>query len=538
MIPSRSAPAMTRTLSMHRALRVTLLAAAVTTLGALSAYTPAAMAAAAQSSAAIAWQEASGDADIDRAFQQAAAEKKPVLLYWGAKWCPPCNQLKATLFNRADFIEQSRAFVAVHIDGDNPGAQRLGARFKVRGYPTMILFNNQRQELTRLPGEADAAQVLQVLQLGLAGGRPVKAVLADAQAGRKLSASEWKLLGFYGWDTDEQQLVPASQRPALLARLAQASQGVDEDTSTRLWLKALASAGEGGQPPKADAALRARINQVLADPAAARVQVDVLANSADDIAVALAPTAGAERQALVVRLDTALKRFQADATLSRADRLQALLARVELARLDQPKTELHPKLEPALLAEVKATAARTDQEATDGYERQAVITSAAHVLGRAGLWADSDALLKASLAKSHSPYYLMSYLGGNARKQGRTEEALRWYEEAFNRSEGPATRLQWGSNYLSALVELTPQDSARIEKAASQLLAEAEKDKGAFYERSARSLQKVGSQLTAWNAKGQHDASLKRLRTQLDGVCAKQAEASDKAVCEGLLKKG
>lgn len=264
----------------------------------------------------------------------------------------------------------------------------------------------------------------------------------------------------------------------------------------------------------------------------------MLANSADDIAVALAPTAGAERQALVVRLDTALKRFQADATLSRADRLQALLARVELARLDQPKTELHPKLEPALLAEVKATAARTDQEATDGYERQAVITSAAHVLGRAGLWADSDALLKASLAKSHSPYYLMSYLGGNARKQGRTEEALRWYEEAFNRSEGPATRLQWGSNYLSALVELTPQDSARIEKAASQLLAEAEKDKGAFYERSARSLQKVGSQLTAWNAKGQHDASLKRLRTQLDGVCAKQAEASDKAVCEGLLKKG
>ncbi|WP_232309894.1 thioredoxin family protein [Roseateles depolymerans] len=529
---------MTRSVPMHRALRVTLLAAAVATLGTLTPYLPAATAAAAQSSAAIAWQEASGDADIDRAFQQAAAEKKPVLLYWGAKWCPPCNQLKATLFNRADFIEQSRAFVAVHIDGDNPGAQRLGARFKVRGYPTMILFNNQRQELTRLPGEADAAQVLQVLQLGLARGRPVKAVLADAQAGRKLSASEWKLLGFYGWDTDEQQLVPASQRPALLARLAQASQGVDDDTSTRLWLKALASAGEGGQPPKADAALRARIDKVLADPAASRVQVDVIANSADDIAVALAPTAGPDRQALITRLDAALKRFQADATLSRADRLQALLARVELARLDQPKTELRPKLDPALLAEVKAAAARTDQEATDGYERQAVITSAAHVLGRAGLWTDSDALLKASLAKSHSPYYLMSYLGGNARKQGRTEEALRWYEEAFNRSEGPATRLQWGSNYLGALVELTPQDSARIEKAASQLLAEAEKDKGAFYERSARSLQKVGSQLTAWNAKGQHADSLKRLRAQLDGVCAKQSEASDKAVCEGLLKKG
>ena len=34
------------------------------------------------------------------------------------------------------------------------------------------------------------------------------------------------------------------------------------------------------------------------------------------------------------------------------------------------------------------------------------------------------------------------------------EEALRWYEQAFEKSEGPATRLQWGSGYLSALVEL------------------------------------------------------------------------------------
>jgi hypothetical protein len=153
------------------------------------------------------------------------------------------------------------------------------------------------------------------------------------------------------------------------------------------------------------------------------------------------------------------------------------------------------------------------------------------------LWADSDALLKANLTKSHSPYYLMSQLGGNARKLGRKDEALQWYQQAFDRSEGPATRLQWGSGYFSALVDLAPADAARIEKTAAQLFSEAAKDKGAFHERSARSLQRVGSKLNEWNKDGSKTAALQRLKRQLDGVCA-AVEAADgqRATCEVVLK--
>ena len=106
---------------------------------ALPASAPAS-AAQAQTSTGIDWQPAASDADVDAAFARAVAERKPLFVYWGAKWCPPCNQVKATLFNRVDFIERSRAFVPVYIDGDSPGAQKLGARFKVRGYPTLLLF--------------------------------------------------------------------------------------------------------------------------------------------------------------------------------------------------------------------------------------------------------------------------------------------------------------------------------------------------------------------------------------------------------------
>ncbi|MEL4179322.1 thioredoxin family protein [Roseateles sp. PN1] len=489
----------------------------------------------------VAWAQASADADIERAFAQARSDNKPLLLYWGAKWCPPCNQLKATLFNRQDFIEQSRAFVAVHIDGDSPGAQKLGNRFKVRGYPTMILFSADGQELTRLPGEIDAPQVLKVMQLGLAGGRPVKTVLADARAGKKLSVNEWRLLGFYSWETDQGQLLPAAEVTPLLAQLATQAQAVDPETATRLWLKSLSANDDGKNELKDQTAQRARLAKVLASPAESRALADVLSNGAADIVKSLSPQAGAERATLLGQFDSSLKRFEADTSLSRADRLQALQARVDLARLDLPKTELYPKLNAGLVKDVKEQAARADREISDGYERQAVISSAAHLLGQAGQWQDSDALLKAGLAKSHSPYYLMSGLASNAKKLGKKDEALRWSEEAFNKSEGPATRLQWGANYVSTLIELNPQDSARIEKTAAQLFSEAAQDKGAFYERSARSLQKVGTSLTQWNAKGQYEPSLKRLRSQLDGICPK-VDAADKqrATCEALLtaKKG
>jgi len=188
---------------------------------------------------------------------------------------------------------------------------------------------------------------------------------------------------------------------------------------------------------------------------------------------------------------------------------------------------------------VRTEAARLDREITEGYERQAVITSAAYALGQAGLWKESDALLRTSLSKSHSPYYLMSQLGGNARKQGRQAEALSWYQQAFARSEGPATRLQWGSSYFVALVELSPKDEATIEKLAAQLISEAGGQQNAFYERSARSLQKVGAKLGSWNDKGQHQAVVERLRAQLAPVCGKLPPADgQRQTCEGLIKAG
>ncbi|MEP6875133.1 MAG: thioredoxin family protein [Burkholderiales bacterium] len=484
--------------------------------------------------AGIAWRHASNDADVDAAFAQAKAEAKPVFVYWGAKWCPPCNQVKATLFNRQDFIERSRAFVPVYVDGDSPGAQKLGSRFKVSGYPTMVLFNPQGAELTRLPGEVEGERYTQVLTLGMNAQRPVKDVLAQVKSGG-LSANDWRLLAFYSWDTDEQQLVPKGGVPALLKQLADACPADQPDIAARLRLKALAAVNEKA-PARPDAAAQATVLALLADASAARVHLDMLTNFAPDITRALSRPGSPQRAELLTAFDAALKRFEADTTLSRTDRMQALIAQVDLARIEAKKNAA-VKLPEPLLADIREQTARADREITDGYERQAVITAAAYLLDQAGLAAESDALLKANLAKSHSPYYLMSELASNAKKRGDKTEALRWYGDAFNASEGPATRLQWGASYVNALVELAPQDETRIEKVAGQLFTEAAKQPDAFYERSGRALQRVGTKLQAWNKAGAHAGPLKRLQTQLDGLCAPlDKNEPQQARCAALLK--
>jgi hypothetical protein len=92
--------------------------------------------------------------------------------------------------------------------------------------------------------------------------------------------------------------------------------------------------------------------------------------------------------------------------------------------------------------------------------------------------------------------------------------------------------------YISRTIELAPQDAPRIEKAATTLLAELEATPETFYERNRRGLERLGSKLHAWNAKGEHTAVVKKLTAQLDTVCRKLPEGDEaRAACSGAFMK-
>ena len=72
-----------------------------------------------------------------------------------------------------------------------------------------------------------------------------------------------------------------------------------------------------------------------------------------------------------------------------------------------------------------------------------------------------------------------------------------------------------------------------------QLFTEAAAQPNAFYERSARSLKRVGDKLVAWQKAPAHRDVVKRLQAQLDGVCRALPETDgQRSTCDGLLKPG
>ncbi len=469
-------------------------------------------------------------------FASAKADRKPVFLYWGAKWCPPCNQIKATVFNRQDFIERSRNFIPVYVDGDSPSAQRLGSRFKVSGYPTMILFTPDGAEITRLPGDVDAEQYMQVLALGMNGARPIKDTLAGALASgtSRLTPDDWRMLSFYSWEVDDQQLLAKDKVAPTLQKLAQACPADQPESATRLKLQALASlATAKDAKPRDDKEGAALLHAVLLDDESRTRQfrrADQLCGQPCELRYAAqnhgarTTDRGLERRA---RPSGRRPQFVYGRSPHRGHRASA-------GREDRPRRRGVARI---AAKGVREQVARADRETTDPYARGAVISTAADTLAEAGLMAESDALLTAELSRSSSPYYYMLGLAANAKKRGDKAAALGWYEKAYAAADGPATRLQWGASYVSALVDMSPQDSARIENAATQVIGELKPTPDTFFGRNQKSLERMGKRLDAWNKGNEHAASVRRVRAQMSDVCGK-LPASDpaRAACDGALQ--
>jgi thiol-disulfide isomerase/thioredoxin len=499
-------------------------------------------------SANLPWHVVQSEAQIDAVLAKAKADGRPVFLYWGAVWCPPCNHVKATLFSRSDFAEVAKGFEAVFVDGDRPGAQKISSRFKVRGYPSMLVFNTAGEEISRLPGEADPQRYLQALSGSMASAVTVAELVAQALQGPKTSAlapSHWQALANYAWDVDEGQSsaklkagnTPAANILAALFERAKASADVPIAVLDRLALKAM-SMGTQAQtdwPAAQREALRSHAAAaLLSEPRTAALR-DLLAYQpwglvdqacGGDQAASCAQNVKASLQAQFLAT-------QQTAPTVAADALDAIIE-LNLGTAKHPLGLLEGKSRSEFVTQAAARLQALAQVSKDRYVRQALVPSIASSLAKMGDIAASNALLEAELGTSVAPYYHMLVLASNAKKQGEKAQAVQWYQRAWQTSTGPATRIQWGTSYLTNLMDLAPDDQKTIERDAKVLLTEAIASNDALNGRNFRSLERVAAKVQTWaKTNAQHASTAQALQAQWQDGCARTA-AADKATCNTL----
>jgi thiol:disulfide interchange protein len=91
--------------------------------------------------------------DVEAAEKLAQAEKKPLLVDFGAEWCKACKELEAETFPAPPVADHLKHWVTAHVDltNDKPELRPLQERFGVVGLPTVALVDAQgklRKDLT------------------------------------------------------------------------------------------------------------------------------------------------------------------------------------------------------------------------------------------------------------------------------------------------------------------------------------------------------------------------------------------------------
>lgn len=477
--------------------------------------------------------------DVDAAFKSATASSKPVLLYWGAQWCPPCKQLKSAVFARPDFIEKSKLFVPVYLDGDLPDAQKWGDVFRVTGYPTVVVLKPDRTEITRVSGNMDLTLYARVLDDALGDVRPVKDVLAIAAKGdAPMAATDCRRLAYHAFDLEDEGIFDPAQLQ--LAFEGAARQCPPELTKERARLQVLAATQaarrqkavieQGGKADKNLSVLILRVNELLGNRELAMANPDALRGLPKEFYTAARQTLPQVAPGIRAQIMTIADATTANPQFAPADQLAAQLMKIRVAKAYSPDGKVPTDVQTVALQ----TAAKMLDVKQDAYVRAGVVNSAINIYIALDDWVRARDLLALEAQTSNTPHYYIGDLADVEERLGNNTRALELLAEAYEKAKGPASRFQWGYQYLDGLLRMAPDDIATIEKVGLSVVAELD-GPNRIHRRTLSRLTRLDKALREWNTTPQRAAVVAKFRTGVVAACGKTpGELAADAGCQGF----
>ncbi|HET9864131.1 MAG TPA: hypothetical protein VFP37_11850, partial [Steroidobacteraceae bacterium] len=168
------------------------------------------------------------------------------------------------------------------------------------------------------------------------------------------------------------------------------------------------------------------------------------------------------------------------------------------------------------------------------YVRAGVVNSAINIYYALEDWPRARDLLQHEASTSNTPHYYLGDWADAEEHLGHEQRVLELLAEAYQKARGPASRFQWGYQYLDGLLRLAPDDTATIEKVGLQVIHELD-GPNRIHRRTLSRLTRLDQALREWNSTPQRAAVVAKLRSQVTQACAKTpGEVAAEAGCRNF----
>jgi len=151
-----------------------------------------------------------------------------------------------------------------------------------------------------------------------------------------------------------------------------------------------------------------------------------------------------------------------------ADRLIAFASALDATKALTSDHAIPASMREAALGRIRQALAAD----RDRFKRNDLVNAAGITYDELGQTEAARVMYERKLPNTRTPYYYMSHLAAIAEKRGKPQVALDWMSKAYATSDGPTTRLRWGSAYVRGLIR-APDDAGRIRTAALQVATDA-----------------------------------------------------------------